>query len=71
MSFGRFPNKTVLVEVGELRSASDLAGRHVVRLDDTPEKRQELAQRLEDAGCPVNRSGTDWLRAGGFEINSD
>jgi predicted nucleotide-binding protein len=68
LAFGRFPEKTILVEVGQLRPASDLAGRHVIRLDNGPERRQELAQRLEDAGCPVNRSGTDWLRSGNFEL---
>lgn len=66
LAFGLFPSKTLLVEVGSLRPASDLAGRHVVRLDDSPERRQELAQRLEDAGCPIDRSGTDWLRSGSF-----
>jgi predicted nucleotide-binding protein len=68
LAFGRFPEKTVLVEVGRLRPASDLAGRHVVRLDNSPQRRQELAQRLEDAGCQVDRSGSDWLNVGSFEL---
>jgi predicted nucleotide-binding protein len=66
LAFGRFPSKTILVEVGDLRPASDLAGRHVIRLDNSSERRQELAQRLEDAECAVDRSGTDWLRSGDF-----
>ena len=32
----------------------------------TPEKRNDLAQRLKTAGCEVDTSGTDWLKAGDF-----
>jgi predicted nucleotide-binding protein len=67
MALGHFPERTVIVELGRLRQVSDLLGRHTVRMDDSAEKRQELAQRLETAGCAVNRSGTDWYEAGRFE----
>ncbi len=66
LAFGSFPDKSVLVEFGHLRTASDLAGRHVLRFDGSPEKRHELAERLTAAGCPVDRTGTDWLRVGEF-----
>ena len=68
MAMGRCPKRTVLVEVGKLRPFSDIGGRHVVRLDGTPEQRKELAQRLETAGCQVDTSGNDWLSAGHFEV---
>ena len=32
----------------------------------TPEKRNDLAQRLKTAGCEVDTSGTDSLKAGDF-----
>ena len=67
MAMGRDPNRTVLVEVGHLRPFSDIAGRHVVRLDNSTQRRQELAQRLQAAGCPVNLTGTDWHSAGDFD----
>ncbi|MCY3912587.1 MAG: nucleotide-binding protein [Chloroflexi bacterium] len=67
MAMGGNENRTVLVELGTLRPFSDIAGRHVIRLDDSPGRRQELAQRLGSAGCPVNLDGTDWYRAGEFE----
>lgn len=35
-------------------------------MDDSPQKRNELAQRLLDAGCNVERTGTDWLTDGDF-----
>ncbi|BCO41071.1 hypothetical protein MINTM001_22100 [Mycobacterium paraintracellulare] len=66
IAMGRDPKRTVLVELGTLRPFSDVAGRHAVRLNDTPEKRNDLAQRLKTAGCDVDTGGTDWLNAGDF-----
>lgn len=66
MAFGSHPRSTILVEVGELRPFSDIGGRHVVRLSNLPEARQELANRLETAGCIVDMSGTDWMSEGDF-----
>jgi len=68
MSMGRNADNTILVEVGRLKPFSDIYGRHVMRLDDSAKRRQELAQRLEDAGCSVNRKGTDWLKEGDFNL---
>ena len=66
MALGRDAARTVMVEVGEVRPFSDVAGRHVVRLDNTTQSRQALAQRLRTAGCEVDLSGTDWHTAGDF-----
>ena len=63
-------DRTVLVELGTLRPFSDIGGRHVVRLDNTPQKRHAFAQRLRTAGCPVNLAGDDWLSAGDFAADS-
>ena len=67
MAMGRSAARTVLVEIGILRPFSDIAGLHVVRMDDSSERRQELAQRLRAAGCPVNLDGTDWHSTGDFD----
>ena len=67
MAMGRDEDRTVLVELGGMRPFSDIAGRHVIRLDDSSQRRQELAQRLEAAGCPVNLDGSDWHTAGDFD----
>jgi hypothetical protein len=66
MAMGLHPNRTILVELGTLRSFSDVAGRHAVRLNNSPEKRGELANRLKNAGCAVDTSGTNWYSAGDF-----
>jgi len=64
MAFGSHSNQTVLVQFGEVRAFSDIAGRHVVRMDDSIKKRQELAAKLKAAGCSVNSDGADWHTAG-------
>lgn len=66
MALGRDPKRTVLVEVGDVRPFSDVAGRHAIRLTNSSEVRQELARRLATAGCDVDVRGTDWHSAGDF-----
>ena len=68
MAMGRNQDRTILVELGVLRPFSDVAGRHAIRLDNSSQRRQELAQRLKSAGCPVNLDGTDWHSAGEFSL---
>lgn len=68
MAFGIHADRTVLVQVGQVKPFSDVAGRHVLLLDDTPQRRADLAQRLETAGCPVDLTGRDWLTAGRFVV---
>ncbi len=64
MAFGRFPEHTIVVEFGKVRRFTDLDGRYRVQLDNSPEKRNKLAQRLKSIGCEVDLSGSDWLTAG-------
>ena len=66
MALGRYPERTILVQVGILRPFSDIAGRHFIRLKNSSKSRQELAQRLGLAGCDVDLSGIDWHDAGAF-----
>ena len=67
MAMGRHPGRTVLVELGDLRPFTDIAGLHVIRMDGSSQRRQELAQRLGTTGCPVKLDGTDWHTAGDFD----
>jgi excisionase family DNA binding protein len=68
MAFGTHQRRTLLVEVGQLKAFSDVAGRHVVRLSDSSESRNEIAERLITAGCVVSKSGSDWLETGDFSV---
>ena len=72
MAMARDQDRTILIELGDLRPFSDIAGRHTIRLNNSSRRRQELAQRLQAAGCPIDLEGTDWHDAGDFEaaINS-
>lgn len=66
MAFSSHPDRTVLVQLGNLRPFSDVAGRHVVRMSDDFASRQELATKLANAGCDTDTGGTDWVTAGDF-----
>jgi hypothetical protein len=68
MSFGKDPGRTLLVEIGPVKAFSDIWGRHVVRLNNSAERRKEVANRLRTAGCAVSESGTEWLSKGDFEV---
>jgi len=64
MAMGRCPELTVLVEFGKVRSFTDFDGRFRVKLDGSPESRNQLAQRLLAIGCAVNLTSKDWYREG-------
>ena len=66
MAFGVHPDRTLLVQVGSVRPFSDVAGRHVVRIDGTDSPLRDIARRLQAAGCDVDTSGDDWASAGRF-----
>jgi predicted nucleotide-binding protein len=66
MAFKAQPERTILVEIGRMRPASDLGGRNVVRLSDMPAPLNALKNRLKTAGCEVNDKPSDWLDTGRF-----
>lgn len=70
LAMGKNPEKVIFVELGSIRPFSDISGRHTVRLENTPESRNELISRLRTAGCAVNADGNDWINAGDFNIPS-
>jgi predicted nucleotide-binding protein len=67
MALAKFRDRTVIVELGRMRPVSDLAGIHTLRMNNTREKREELAERLRDARCDVRAEGTAWQTAGDFD----
>ncbi len=68
VAYGRAPERTILVRVGSHRPMSDLAGHHILQLDDSPQSRQAVADALRTAGCPVDLSGAEWFRSGKFSL---
>lgn len=67
MALQSHQDQTVFVEIGATRPISDLGGRNTVRLSGAADGLNELANRLEGAGCPVDRSGGDWLQTDGLQ----
>ena len=67
MAMGRYPERTVLVQIGQHRPFSDIAGIHITHMDNAAKKRKELATKLANAGCEVDTSGTRWFTVGDFE----
>ena len=66
MALASCAERTIIVEVGELRPVADLGGVNVVRFDGTEGAIGKLIQRLKNAGCPVDDAGTDWRKAHRF-----
>jgi len=67
MALALHRDRTVPVSIGNIRRMSNIDGINLVRLDNSPEARNTLAGRLENAGCSVSRGGKDWLTTGNFE----
>jgi predicted nucleotide-binding protein len=68
MAFGRQPNTTILVQVGKIRSVSDVAGRHIVHLTNSMSSRQQLIAKLKATGLTVDDIGEDWHTEGDFSL---
>jgi len=64
MALASHEDQTVLLQFGKARPFTNVAGRHVVMMDNSVAKRQELAVKLKTAGCAVDLDGTDWHTAG-------
>lgn len=65
MALSRHPEKTIMVQVGPMKSFSDIAGRHLVHLSDSFASRQDFANRLANI-CKVDTTGTRWTTVGKF-----
>ncbi|KKL92525.1 hypothetical protein LCGC14_1883830 [marine sediment metagenome] len=70
MAYGRDPDRTVLIQIGQVRKFSDISGRHLLHFDGSFEARDSLANRLALAGCLINKNGTDWLKEDIFDIKT-
>jgi len=60
------PERTLIVTLGDVRLPSDLAGMHMMRLDETLASRLQLVERLRSMGFDVDTSGKDWQDLTGF-----
>jgi predicted nucleotide-binding protein len=59
---------TIFVQIGLASGFSDIAGRHLIRIDESDHQAiAALRGRLIECGCNVLEVGTDWLRTGDFD----
>jgi predicted nucleotide-binding protein len=66
LALGAYPRKTILVEVGDVRKISDIAGKQMVHLSNGVPSRKDLAQRLQKLGFRVDMTGDAWMTVGDF-----
>ncbi len=68
LALGAHPEKTLIVQVGEVRKLSDIDGMHILHLSGSSTSRKELAQRLKTKlKFKVETTGTSWLTEGNFD----
>jgi len=71
MAMGKYPDRTVIVEFGNnLRLYSDISGIHNIRMDNSPERRQNLIDALKNAGADIGDlfGRTGYFNAGNFDL---
>jgi predicted nucleotide-binding protein len=66
LAFARNPERTILVQIGDAKDFSDLAGQYIHHFQGTEENRNDLKLCLSNIGCAVRDSSLEWLRAGDF-----
>ena len=59
LAMGVDRSRTILVELGPIRRASDFEGLNAVRLSNAAERRNALRTRLRSAGCAIDESASD------------
>jgi len=61
------PDRTIVLEIGDCRSFSDVLGRYLMKFNGAPGERHDLKARLRAIGCDLDDTGQDWLAAGDFD----
>ncbi len=67
LAMGKYRERTILVQCGNTRPFTDLAGRWLLTISNDAADRKALVDALIAAECPVDLAGRqDWLTAGDF-----
>ena len=66
MAMALAPARTLILATQGTKIFSDIAGRHLAYVDNSPQARKRLVGRLQTAGLAVDDSGDAWLHAGDF-----
>ncbi|MFF0204370.1 TIR domain-containing protein [Streptomyces sp. NPDC005017] len=60
MALMAYPERTIIVQFGQVRPAADLAGRNVVHFDGSETAVAKIVERLKGAGCDLDDTRPDW-----------
>lgn len=66
VAIGTHHRKTIMLRIGDVKSFTDVGGMHIPHFSGDDKSRHDLANRLENLGCKIDRQGDHWLRAGDF-----
>jgi len=66
-AFGKAPQRTILVQIGDVKLFTDIEGRHIPNFTGNASDRHALKNQLKRAGCKVEDIGISWLSAGNFQ----
>jgi len=66
LAYGLPDDRTILVQVGNIRGLTDLLGFHIPRMRNTKRFRDDLIGRLRTAGCSISKK-KGWEIAGDFD----
>ena len=67
MALMAYPERTIIVEVGQVRPAADLGGRNVIRFDGSETAVSKIVERLKGAECDLDDTRPDWRDTSHFE----
>ena len=71
MAMALAPNRTLIIATPGTKILSDLSGRHLAYLDNSPRSRKRILNRLQLVGLSIDDSGEGWLDAGDFGERSE
>jgi predicted nucleotide-binding protein len=67
IALGLHPDKTLLVQIGDIREISDIAGKHMLHFDGSHTSRNELIRRLKKLRFTIDTVNDSWITVGKFE----
>ncbi|MEU9730643.1 nucleotide-binding protein [Streptomyces sp. NPDC048002] len=60
MALMAYPERTIIVQVGQVRPAADLGGRNVIHFDGSETAVAKIVERLKGAECDLDDTRPDW-----------
>ncbi|MBD0837709.1 TIR domain-containing protein [Streptomyces sp. TRM68416] len=70
MVLAAYPERTLLVQLGEMRPIADIGGMNYIRFDGSETALGKIVERLKLAGCKVNDTGSDWRHTWPYRLLS-